>query len=213
MRKVFGALLVVAIGAPLGCAPEGPDYYNDGDAFEIGDKNLLPPELFDSNLRVTVGEPESEPLTQPINFPHKTHVQVLGMDCQYCHSGARKGIHAGVPTTQTCMGCHNMVPSDGRPELEKLKAYYEKDEVIPWLKVHDLPDYVYFSHKRHVTAGLECQECHGPMQEMGVAQRTASLKMGWCLDCHAAHESVDENYGAKAELRRAELKDCYTCHK
>ena len=218
MRQLPGALLVFAVasGALLGstgCATEAAADNAAEDAFTRGTKNLLPNELFEEGLVVAVGTPPEEPLPQPIAFPHDRHVQTLGMDCQYCHSGARKGIHAGVPPTQLCMGCHNMVPTEGRPELDKLKDYYAKGEPIPWVKVHDLPDFVTFNHKRHVLGGVQCQECHGQVQEMGVAQRVSSLQMGWCLDCHAQHESIDENYKDKAELRRAELKDCYTCHK
>jgi hypothetical protein len=162
---------------------------------------------------VAVGAASTESIEQPIAFPHDRHVKVLGIDCPYCHSSARKGIHAGVPPTQLCMGCHNLVSTEGRPELDKLKTYYANNEPVPWVKVHDLPDFVYFSHKRHVVGGVQCQECHGQMQEMGVAQRVSTLEMGWCLDCHAQHDSIDQNYGTKAELRRAELKDCWTCHK
>jgi hypothetical protein len=112
------------------------------------------------------------------------------------------------------MNCHKVIPSDDRPELEKLKEYYASGEPIPWQKVHDLPDFVHFSHKRHVRGGVRCQECHGEVQdEMTVAYRVNTLQMGWCLDCHKDHPTVDENYGASAELRRAELKDCLTCHK
>jgi predicted CXXCH cytochrome family protein len=206
--------MICALPGLAGCATaanaEAPD---DTKLFEIGTKNLLPPELFDRNLVVTVGTPPATPIEQPIAFTHTRHVQDLGLDCNYCHSNARKGIHAGVPSTQVCMGCHALVDTTDRPELEKLKGYWERGETIPWAKVHDLPDYVYFSHKRHVTAGLDCQECHGQVQEMTVNQRVSPLNMGWCLDCHAQHQSIDENYGTKAELRRAELKDCWTCHK
>jgi hypothetical protein len=220
MRTLPGAILLPALFATLAvagmsaCATQAAGEPSE-DTFSIGSKNLLPPELFDRNLVVTVGEPEEEPYEQPIAFPHDTHVQKLGMDCQYCHSSARKGVHAGVPPTQLCMGCHSLVSSEGRPELDKLKAFWAdgQGEPIPWVKVHDLPDYVHFNHKPHVRAGVECSECHGQVQEMGVAQRVSSLKMGWCLDCHAQHDTIDTNYGDKAELRRAELKDCYTCHK
>lgn len=207
----LAATIAVAAGSG-GCAGKAAAENDDAEVFPIGSKNLLPPELFTDGLRVAVGQVESAPYDQPIAFPHDRHVKTLGLDCQYCHSGVRKGIHAGVPSTKVCMGCHSLVDTAGRPELDKLKDYAAKGE-IPWVKVHDLPDFVYFSHKRHVTAGLECTECHGEVQEMGVVQRAASLKMGWCLDCHAQHESIDTNYGTKAELRRAELKDCWTCHK
>ena len=215
MRTLPGTLLVLGltvITGLSGCATQAAEDAQE-ELFPLGPKELLPPELFDDKLRVAVGEPERVALEQPIAFVHNRHVQTLGMDCQYCHSGARKGIHAGVPPTQVCMGCHKMVDTTDRPELEKLKGYYERNEEIPWVKVHDLPDFVNFSHKRHVLGGVECQECHGPVQEMTVGQRVSSLKMGWCLDCHATHPNIDETYGAKAELRRSELKDCYTCHK
>lgn len=218
MRLLPGAHLALALWCVIasglaGCATQAAADNDASETFTIGSKNLLPPEIFDRGMRVAVGEPPEEAIEQPIQFTHERHVKTLGMDCQYCHAGARKGIHAGVPSTKVCMGCHAQVDSTGRPELDKLKDYYAKGEEIPWVKVHDLPDYVYFSHKRHVTAGLDCQECHGQVQDMTVNQRVATLKMGWCLDCHAQHESVDKNYGTKAELRRAELKDCWTCHK
>jgi hypothetical protein len=218
MRLLPGSLLVfVAVTGALlgmpGCATEAAADNEAEEVFTRGTKNLAPPELFEDGLVVSVGAPPAEAIEQPIAFPHERHVKVLGMDCQYCHSGARKGIHAGVPPTQVCMGCHNMVSTEGRPELDKLKDYFAKDEPIPWVKVHDLPDFVYFSHKRHVLGGVQCGECHGPIQDMTVAQRVSTLEMGWCLDCHAQHDSIDQNYGTQAELRRAELKDCWTCHK
>lgn len=216
MRQLPGNFLVFAAvsGALLaGCAPDAAAQNEAEEVFTIGSKNLAPPELFEENLVVSVGKTLDEPLEQPILFPHDRHTKVLGMDCQYCHSGVRKGIHAGIPSTQLCMGCHNLVPTEGRPELDKLKAFAASGEPIPWAKVHDLPDFVYFSHKRHVLGGLQCQECHGRVQDMTVVERTATLQMGWCLDCHAQHDNIDINYGTQAELRRAELKDCWTCHK
>lgn len=140
------------------------------------------------------------------------------IDCQYCHYVAKQSTHAGVPPTQVCMNCHSQIKPDGRPEpgrteLTKLMQYWESGEPIPWVKVHDLPDFVYFSHKRHVKGGVACQECHGEVQnDMTTVVRKGELTMGWCLDCHKTHPKVNENYGSKAELRRAELKDCYTCH-
>lgn len=156
----------------------------------------------------------TEELEQPIAYSHMLHAGELQIGCEYCHSGARRSIHAGVPATSVCMNCHELINTADRPELQKLVGYYERGEVIPWVKVHDLPDFVYFSHKRHVKGGVQCQECHGEIQEdMTVARRVGALTMGWCLDCHENHPSIDENYGAGAELRRAEIKDCWTCHK
>ncbi len=242
MRSLPGAPLVFAlVSVPLwvmtSCSTNAVAKPADEAIFPIGSKNLAPNTLVDipmmsspleidkmtffrKDLSVAVGTPPKDPITQPIAFPHSKHVKDLGMDCQYCHSGARKGVHAGIPPTQLCMGCHKMTPSDGqngapnRPELEKLKAFWAdgKGDPIPWVKVHDLPDFVYFSHKRHVLGGVQCQECHGQVQDMGVDQRVASLQMGWCLDCHAQHK-LDDAYGSQQELRRSELKDCWTCHK
>lgn len=225
------ALVTVPLWAVTGCSSNAVAKPADEEAFPIGSKNLLPNTFVDipmsaspfevdkmtffpTGLSVAVGDPPVDAIVQPIVFPHFRHVKDLGMDCQYCHSGARKGVHAGIPPTQVCMGCHTAVATAGRPELEKLAAFWAegKGDPIPWVKVHDLPDFVYFSHKRHVLGGVQCQECHGQVQEMGVDQRVASLKMGWCLDCHAQH-ALDDSYGTQQELRRSELKDCWTCHK
>ena len=201
----FGAM---ALWTNLGHA----DAPADEEAFPLETHDLLP---HPSGRHVAYGRvDENELIEQPIAYSHIMHAGTLQIDCEYCHFNARRSIHAGVPSTETCMNCHKMVDSTGRPELEKLKGYWERQEEIPWVKVHDLPDYVYFSHKRHVKAGVTCQECHGQVQDtMTVAQRVSPLNMGWCLECHKTHPSVNENYGAQAELRRAEMKDCYTCHK
>ncbi len=187
---------------------------------------LLPPPVpllsdpdrdFD-NEHVAYGLVGDEVLEQPIHYSHRLHAGRLQIDCEYCHFNARKSKHAGVPPTGTCMGCHEHVSDEGRSEeaqadLAMLKDYHAKGEPIPWVKVHDLPDFVYFTHKRHVKAGVECQECHGEVQnDMTVAYRVSQLSIGWCLNCHKSHPSIDENYGAQAELRRAEIKDCWTCH-
>jgi hypothetical protein len=171
---------------------------------------------------------ESEELEQPVHYSHKLHAGKLQIECEYCHTYARRSIHAGIPPLQICMNCHadNKVPSEGRSDraskdLKYLRDHFRNNEEIPWVKVHDLPDYVYFSHKRHVTSGVICQECHGEVQaDMTVARRVGDLTMGWCLDCHESHPSVDDNYCGKdktgcseAELRRAEIKDCWNCHK
>ncbi len=183
------------------------------ETFKIVSHDLLPHPGPDRHVAYGRVDPD-ELLEQPIAYSHKLHAGDLQIDCQYCHSMARRSIHAGVPPTQTCMNCHAMIDTTDRPELVKLKEYWDKGEPIPWMKVHDLPDFVYFSHKRHIRGGLDCTECHGDVAgTMTQAQRVKPLNMGWCLDCHKNHKAVDDNYGAQAELRRAELKDCYTCHK
>ena len=139
---------------------------------------------------------------QPIDFSHQIHAGKLGMDCLYCHPGAAKSPIANIPAVGTCMGCHKIAASD-RPEVIKLTQYWEKGEAVPWVEVHKLPDHVKFNHKRHVKAGIECQSCHGPVQEMPRVYQYASLKMGWCVSCH--RQNLD-NPTHPASL------DCLVCH-
>lgn len=197
---------------------------DSNEPFPRMDHDLIPPE---EGERVAVSRFPTAVDEQPIEFNHSIHAGAIedggmAMDCQYCHYVARNSIHAGVPASQVCEGCHKMVATTGRPELEKLKGYLDNKEPIPWVKVHDLPDFVHFDHSVHInTAKLECQECHGEMQNETVAVKPVQesflepgmMEMGWCLDCHKNHPSVEDNHGTDASLRRAELKDCYTCHK
>ncbi len=142
---------------------------------------------------------------QPIAFDHSLHAgkDNLAIDCQYCHSGASKSRHAGIPSANVCMNCHKAVDSGtktGTKEIAKIYAavgwdpttqsYTGKEEPIRWVKVHNLPDHAYFNHAQHVAvAGLECQDCHGPIDtEMTVAEQWAPLTMGWCIDCHNERE-------------------------
>jgi len=186
----------------------------DEEAFPKGIHELFDFLNWDDTRHIAYGMVTDEVIPQPIAYSHKLHAGELKIPCEYCHSNARRTIHAGVPPTQACMGCHRYIDTTDRPELVKLKDFFDKGEPTPWVKVHDLPDFVYFSHKRHVTAGVQCAECHGhPETDFTVGQRVNTLQMGWCLNCHRNHPSVDANYGAAAELRRAEMKDCYTCHK
>jgi len=136
---------------------------------------------------------------QPIAFSHQLHAGDNRIPCQHCHIYARRSIVAGVPSVARCINCHNGIASR-TPELEKLFGYWQRGEPIPWVKVHDLPDFVYFSHKRHVRAGLDCQLCHGPVETMVRVARRQSLQMGWCLSCHRQREV---EHGT----------DCWTCHK
>lgn len=139
---------------------------------------------------------------QPIKFPHNIHAGKLGMDCLYCHYSADKSIYANLPSIGTCMGCHKLAVAD-RPEIQKLTAYWNRGEQPPWVQVYHLPDHVKFNHKRHVKAGVACQQCHGPVQEMPVIYQYASLKMGWCVQCHR------QNLNDPA--KPASL-DCLVCH-
>jgi len=120
---------------------------------------------------------------QPIPFSHKLHAGELGMDCRYCHTTVEHSAHASIPPTQTCMNCHTQI----RPEsalLEPLWESYERGMPVEWIKVHDLPDYVYFNHSAHVNAGVSCVECHGRIDRMEVVYQQEPLSMSWCLECH-----------------------------
>lgn len=142
---------------------------------------------------------------QPIAFDHTLHAgkDNLAINCQYCHSSASKSKHAGIPSTNVCMNCHKAVDTGkktGTTEIAKIYAaigwnpetqsYSGKEEPIRWVKVHNLPDHVYFNHQQHVVVGqLECQECHGPVDtEMDVVEQWSPLTMGWCIDCHGTKE-------------------------
>ena len=139
---------------------------------------------------------------QPINFSHQIHAGKLQMDCKYCHYGAANSQWANIPAMSTCMGCHRYAVTD-RPEIQKLTAYADRGESVPWVKVHYLPDHVKFNHKRHVRAGVACQTCHGPVQEMAVVYQYSSLKMGWCVSCH--RQNLDNPVNPAT-------MDCLVCH-
>ena len=139
---------------------------------------------------------------QPIAFDHSIHAGKLGMDCLYCHYGAEKSPVANIPAIGTCMGCHKIAATD-KPEIQKLTGYFTRGETPPWVEVYKLPDHVKFNHKRHVRAGMACQECHGPVQEMKVVYQYPSLKMGWCVSCHRS-KLDDPKFPASM--------DCLVCH-
>jgi hypothetical protein len=120
---------------------------------------------------------------QPVQFDHRHHVIDDEIDCLYCHQGAEVSDYAGVPSTEVCMGCHNQIWNDS-PLLETVRRSYFSGKPIPWNRVHDLPDFVYFNHAVHVRGGVGCVACHGRVDEMARVYEVASLQMGWCLDCH-----------------------------
>jgi hypothetical protein len=120
---------------------------------------------------------------QPIEFSHEKHVADAGIDCAYCHSGARSEVHARIPETEVCMGCHLYVRPFS-PKLTPLRQAYLKKEPIEWNRVHLLPQYVSFHHGAHIQAGVPCQECHGNVNIMEEAYQSKPLSMAFCLDCH-----------------------------
>lgn len=144
----------------------------------------------------SAGEAPPDPAAQPIAFSHAHHVAEVGLDCQFCHAYARRGPVAGIPSVQRCAGCHRVVLSE-RPEILEVLEYWENEEPIPWVRVHDLPDHVRFTHKAHVRAGVGCETCHGDVAAMEAAVQVESLGMGWCVDCH---------------VERGATRDCLACH-
>jgi len=133
---------------------------------------------------------------QPIAFSHKQHAGDFKIDCQYCHSDARRSSYAGIPSVKRCMGCHQIVAAN-KPEVQKLQGYWKESRPVQWERIHKVAGFVYFPHKRHVQVGLACQTCHGEVQAMTEVAQVAPLTMGWCVSCHAE--------------RRAPL-DCVVCH-
>ncbi|NUM36100.1 MAG: cytochrome c3 family protein [Candidatus Brocadiae bacterium] len=139
----------------------------------------------------------SQERKQPIAFNHVVHARDLNIACNHCHTYADKSIHAGIPSVATCMECHKDVKKDS-PQIKILAKHWETKTPIQWAKIHNLPDFIYFSHKRHVKKGLDCTQCHGRVQSMPEMRQVSSLKMGWCVSCH-----VEKNAP----------RDCWTCHK
>lgn len=134
---------------------------------------------------------------QPIAFSHKLHVGKQNIPCTTCHLFVEKSRHAGVPFVETCMQCHQNVLVAG-PQVDRLLEHRRKREPIEWARIYRLPDFIYFSHKRHVQANVDCADCHGQVEWMETMRRVSSLKMGWCVSCH-------KTKGAP--------RDCWTCHK
>ncbi|MBI5361018.1 MAG: cytochrome c3 family protein [Planctomycetes bacterium] len=134
---------------------------------------------------------------QPVKYSHNLHVNTVGLGCTDCHIYTDKSVHAGLPALEICMDCHSSVAIE-KPEIRKLLKYSELKEQVPWRRVYQLPDFVYFSHKRHVKKGVDCSECHGEIKAMDTARKIGSLEMGWCVNCH-------RKMGAPT--------DCVTCHK
>ena len=120
---------------------------------------------------------------QPVPFDHSLHAGQLGMDCRYCHASVEKSATSSVPAAQTCMNCHSAIKTQS-PLLEVVRQSYQTGEAVPWVKIHNNPDYVYFNHSVHVNRGVSCVECHGKVNEMQVVQQDQPHSMSWCLDCH-----------------------------
>jgi hypothetical protein len=120
---------------------------------------------------------------QPVPFSHKHHVEGLGLQCQYCHVSVEKSSYAGIPPTKTCMNCHSQIWTNAQL-LEPVRDSWATGKSINWIRVHDLPDYVYFNHEIHVNKGIGCASCHGRVDQMPLMYAENTLQMEWCLNCH-----------------------------
>lgn len=191
-----------------------------------------------TSLRLPGDHTGFEPV-QPIAYSHRLHAGELAIPCLYCHSGAERSRHAGIPAASTCMNCHRFITAkradvraeeelakrEGRkpravisPEMRKLydalglgpklvRDPQKPQRPIQWARIHQLPDFVYFDHRPHVAAGLECQKCHGPIETMERVRQSSTLSMGWCLNCHRGRDgTMVKGLPAKASA------DCSVCH-
>ena len=200
-----------------------------------------------------VGVDQGYAPVQPIHYSHRIHAGANEIDCKYCHSSARKSKTSGIPSLNVCMNCHKNISEvsedtyaegqseygvDYNKEIKKLykavgwdeaaQAYTGETEPVKWVRIHNLPDFAYFNHSQHVTvAGIECQKCHGPVEEMEVMEQFSPLTMGWCINCHREtnvnvagneyykeiHEQLSKKYGVD-QLTAAQMGglECGKCH-
>jgi mono/diheme cytochrome c family protein len=159
---------------------------------------------------------------QPIFFSHLIHAGSFQIDCQFCHADARRSEYAGLPSVERCLGCHKVIGAQDNPEIAKIQQYAARGESIPWVRVFKIPEFTYFPHKPHVRAGVACQHCHGPIEQMrvvgartgphllndlanliGLKPAPPPLTMGWCVECHRKENATR---GTQAPL------DCIACH-
>jgi len=171
---------------------------------------------------------------QPVQFSHAHHVGGMGLDCRYCHTTVERSAFANIPPTKTCMNCHSQIWNQS-PEIAPVQESFRTDKSIEWVKVYDLPDYVYFNHSIHVAKGVGCETCHGRIDKMPLVAQHPTLEMSWCLDCHRAPEKhlrprdqiltmgyvpagdqqvIGERLKAQYHIRPSnELTECWTCHR
>lgn len=169
---------------------------------------------------------------QPIWFSHKVHAGQNRIDCEYCHFTADKSMYAGIPPVKVCMNCHSQVKKGkitGKKEIAKIYAALKNNKPIEWIKVHNLPDHVYFNHAQHVKVGkVKCQSCHGPVEKMDQIIQVNTLSMGWCMDCHRTrnidisnkfydkytklHDKIKNGEIVKATVIDIGGEECSQCH-
>ncbi|MCW8982263.1 MAG: c-type cytochrome [Altibacter sp.] len=213
---------------------------------------LLAAGYFAYGWMMQVGVDQGYAPVQPIHYSHKIHAGANQIDCNYCHSSARKSKHSGIPSLNVCMNCHKNIaeyngevdPENGYTkefydaEIQKLYAavgwdeaeqkYTGEEKPVKWVRIHNLPDFAYFNHSQHVTvAGIECQKCHGPVEEMEIMYQFSPLTMGWCINCHREtnvnlagneyyakiHEELSKKYGVdKLTIAQMGGLECGKCH-
>ena len=199
-----------------------------------------------------VGVDQGYEPVQPIHYSHRIHAGDNKIDCKYCHSSARVSKTSGIPSLNVCMNCHKSIGEvaaetqlegqeygvDYNAEIQKLykavgwdetnQKYTGETSPVKWIRIHNLPDFAYFNHSQHVSvAGIECQTCHGPVEEMEIVSQYAPLTMGWCINCHREtnvkikdnayytkiHEQLSKKYGVE-QLTAAQMGglECGKCH-
>ncbi|MBT4760795.1 MAG: cytochrome c3 family protein [Bdellovibrionaceae bacterium] len=141
-----------------------------------------------SNNKISAGYNDGYQPDQPIPYSHELHAGKLKIDCKFCHTTTDISRHASVPSLNICMNCHMSVKLES-PLVQKLQGHFMDDKPVVWQKVNLLPDHVKFNHSAHINAGKQCQECHGPVEEMPVVYQWSDLSMGWCVNCHRKPEN------------------------
>lgn len=160
-----------------------------------------------------VGVQQGYQPAQPIAFSHELHAGTHEIACSYCHTGVERGKSATIPAVNVCMNCHNQIKKDA-PEIKKIHAAWENNKPIEWIRIHNVPDFAYFNHYQHYKiAGIDCQTCHGPIQEMPEVYQHSTLNMGWCINCHRETKvDLDNGYyqavhGNKEAFQKAMLEN------
>ncbi|WP_353776847.1 cytochrome c3 family protein [Winogradskyella sp. 3972H.M.0a.05] len=211
---------------------------------------LLASGYFVYGYLMQIGVDQGYEPVQPIHYSHRIHAGDNGIDCKYCHSSARVSKTSGIPSLNVCMNCHKTISEvapetlaegqeygvDYNAEIQKLydavgwdgREFTGETQPVKWIRIHNLPDFAYFNHSQHVSVGgIECQTCHGPVEEMEVMYQYSSLTMGWCINCHREtnvkvkdneyyakiHEELSKKYGVE-QLTVAQMGglECGKCH-
>ncbi len=185
--------------------------------------------IYDSGYTTDVNSPK----VQPIPFSHEHHVGGLGISCEYCHTSVEQSSFAGIPPTHTCMTCHSQIWKES-PMLEPVRESYRTGTPLEWIRVNDLPDFVYFNHSIHISKGIGCVTCHGHVDQMPLTWKQHTLFMSWCLDCHRAPEkyirpreevlnldwappgdqlTLGRRLVKEYNVQTSRITDCSTCHR